>query len=145
MADICQRVNRGGNILNWKLFEILLDPQKYRRFMIYILTTVWLHSDYIWQHYDYILTTIWLHSGYILAIFWLWLYSGYILVTLWLYSGYILATFWLNSDYILNTFELHSDYIKTFFLLFSAKLITADGAYHGPVGSIWPFFLLDCR
>ena len=60
------------------------------------------------------------------------LHSGYILATFWLHFGYILVTFWLHSGFILATFKLYSGYIL-------ATLITADGAYHCPMGSIWLF------
>ena len=78
-----------------------------------ILTTIWLHSDYIpttfWLHSDSILIRFWLHFDYILTTFWL--HFDYILTTLWLIpSDYRLTTFWLYSDYSLITFWLHSDY-----------------------------------
>ena len=75
-----------------------------------------------------ILTTIWLHSGYIFTIFWLhfcfiptafWLYSDYILTIFRLHSDSIPTTFWLNSDFILTTFFLHSFYILTTFWIYS--------------------------
>ena len=96
-----------------------------------------------YRYSDYILATFLLHFGFILAIFCL--HSGYILATFWLHFGYILAILLLHSGYILATFLLHSGYILATFWLYSgyilATLLTADGAYHCPVGSTWPFFI----
>ena len=59
------------------------------------------------------------------------------------YSGTYSGILWhnlANSGIIWHTLA-YSD----FHCIISASLITDDGAYHCPVGSIWPFFYIYCH